>query len=170
MRRVLYFYGLFIVLACLVGCNSIYEKFIIYYVPKWDMFIKLTNSERGEHRLYFSHNKLDLKKQKNTALDYVVMDNDYLYGLWHFLIVNQASPDTLFVMSKKYNSVTVPMKTITSRSFSHFRIDGAYYKCEEGYFGFYIYKGRCGVQLNELSEKEDDGWELREVCRNCLRL
>ena len=171
MRRVLFFNFccVLMVFVCLVGCSWIYETYVLYYVPQWDMYIKLTGAKQGEHRVYFSNNRFDLHKQDINNIDYVVMNDDYLDGYWNFLIVNQASPDTLFVMSKKYNSVSIPMKTITLQSMSHFRTDGAYFKCENGYFGFYIFKGEKGVQLIELSEKEN-GWELKEVYRNCLWL
>lgn len=157
-------------MACCIGCMSFNEKHITYYVPQWNMYIRLTGSDKGYHKVLFSNDSSLFSTKKLEALDYIVLNDSYYEGEWQFMIVNMAKPDTLFVMSNDFNSISIPMKTISRQSSDpHFRIDGAYFKCEDGYFGFYIFPTREGIKLIRLSEK-DAKWDLLEVERNCQRL
>ncbi len=154
----------------LVGCVPIYEKQITYYVPQWGKYIRLTGANRGEHKIIITDSISDLRVSEIDKLDFVVMDDSYLEGVWKFLIVNKNTPDTLFVMSPKYHSVTIPMQQVSRQSsVGHFKIEGTVFKCEDGYFGFYIVKGRFGAKLVVLGDKTS-AWELEEVNRNCLCL
>lgn len=154
----------------LVGCSPLYEKQITYYVPQWGKYIRLTGANRGEHKIIFSNDISDLRESNIDKLDYVVMDDSYRDGIWHFLIVNQIKPDTLFVMSSNYHPVTIPMRQISRHSLArHFKIDGTVFKCEDGYFGFYIVKRRFGAKLVVLGDNTGM-WELEEVNKNCLFL
>lgn len=162
-----------VVISCLAASCGKDIHYIIYFVPQWEMYIKLTESQNGKHYIIFSKNRNDINEGNNDELDYVCMDTSYDSGIWRYIVINKEKPDTLYVMSDKIHSLHVPMKTIGLRDYP-ITIEGKYFRCKEGYFGIGIYPEEegIGVYLNDLPEennngKIESGWTLVEISRNC---
>ena len=166
LSNLLFFSILVLILVVMSGC----QRYIIYKIPQWPMYLKLSNAKKGYHKIYISGKLSDLLfKNKEQKLDCIEFSDSYRDAFWEFLIVNQAQPDTLFIMSDEYRSVTMPMKSISRTSKNpHFKINGVYFQCEDGYFGCYITQGKLGPRLTTLSN--GNGWEIKEIWRNCIKL
>lgn len=154
----------------LTGCVTLYDKYIIYYVPSWDKYIRLNGAVKGEHKILISSSLSNLKRNEPET-DFIVMSDSYLRGEYDFMIVNKVTPDTLFVMSTVYQSIAFPIKSIDRQSIDrHFSIDGPFFKIDEGYFGFYINRERWWKTKLESFPSNETGWVLIPVTRNCLWL
>ena len=161
----------YLVILLITGCVPLYDKYIIYYVPSWEMYVKLKGAENKGNKVLFSHNYSEIIERNEEQLDFIFMSDSYLRGDSDFIIVHKNSPDTLFVMSDNYNSISFPIKSINLDSpDKHFIIEGSYYKIEDGYFGFCITRDRWWKTKLQSFPSNETGWVLIPVTRNCLWL